>query len=237
MAPVGPTGPCRMLQRGLTSTALRELQPAAHLASDSSVPACATARAGSGGHPVSVLALALSPPHCTCLAPQKGGQGHTPWGPVLGGSPQCGYRGDQTHPRTETRTKPGTVKPHSPDGYLFPTLQSTAPAAPQTLGKRPFPLAPGAPGPHPILPCHPTAAEPCPICPHTQRPQGSSPAAASALAWDTHTHDQSPLHAKRGALAAGLGDTEATLSAWGHPAWSSASHCEQRAGRRGSGDA
>lgn len=27
------------------------------------------------------------------------------------------------------------------------------------------------------------------------------------------------------------------LSAWGHPAWGSASHCRQQAGRRGSGDA
>lgn len=77
-------------------------------------------------------------------------------------------------PRTGTRTKLGAVRPHSTDGCMLPTLQSQAPAAARMLGKRPFPPAPGAPRPHPILPCRRTAAEPCPTSPHAQRPQGSA---------------------------------------------------------------
>ena len=84
----------------MTSVALRDLQPAAHLASDTSVPACDAGvtrvprRVEAWAHPVRVCGPRPCLPSLYLPRFTEGEGGHTPWGPVLGGSCQHGYRGE-----------------------------------------------------------------------------------------------------------------------------------------------
>lgn len=103
-----------MPQRGMTSVALRDLQPAAHLASDTSAPACDAGvtrvprRMEARAHPGRVC----GPRPClpSLYLPRFTEEGaHTPWGPVLGAAPsvatgekQAGHRRPQDRDRDKT---------------------------------------------------------------------------------------------------------------------------------------